>query len=233
MHRIGAAVMPARTTIHFLHIGKCAGTQIAHVAGQIGRLRTGTRIVKHGHETRLADLPKGAPYFFSIRDPITRFVSGFESRKRKGMPGTYRPWSNGERQAFERFEQANDLAEALFEEGETGHQATAAILSIYHTATNQVRWFAGSGSFLDDRPPVWIVRQESFEADLATFMERANLSPWIDRIEIAGDPLRRHANDYSTVSPLSPKARANVEAWYAQDCAFHRMCLAWMDDPRR
>src|SRR5215469_6421945 len=102
-----------RTTIHFLHIGKNAGTQIKFVAQQINQNDENCRIVTHPHEVKLGHLPQGARYFFSIRNPLTRFKSAFYSRKRKGLPRFFLDWSAEEKQVFSSFEHANDLAEAL------------------------------------------------------------------------------------------------------------------------
>jgi hypothetical protein len=66
----------------FLHVGKNAGTQILHLASQLQN--NGIVINKMPHRGRLMDISGNDRYFFSIRDPISRFKSGFYSRKRKG-----------------------------------------------------------------------------------------------------------------------------------------------------
>lgn len=218
-----------KTAVHFLHIGKCAGSQIKHVSAQVNAIAGRRCVVAHQHSTTLHRLHPDARYFFAIRDPITRFVSGFYSRRRMGSPGGKKPWSDGEKRAFLHFEHANDLAESLFEDSTDGRLATESILSIYHTATTQVSWFVGQGAFLEIRPPVWIVRQERFDEDLATLFHRAGWSDMLPHIEQTRDPVRRHANDYASVPPLSAKARVNLEAWYAQDREFYRMCRAWLE----
>ena len=72
--------------VHFLHLGKNAGTTIKALVRKINQEAKTTLIAAHGHRITLSDLPKDAVYFFSIRDPIARFYSGFYSRKRKGAP---------------------------------------------------------------------------------------------------------------------------------------------------
>lgn len=222
--------------IHFLHLGKCAGTQIKTLAKQINRHEGGTRIVTHSHFVTLADLPSGTPYFFSIRDPLTRFVSGFYSRKRMGRPRIHVPWSEHDAFAFEHFHHANELAEALFNDSDDGHRATAAMKSLVHASMNQVDWFSTTGAFPYVRPPVWIVRQDRFDDDFRRFLRRAGLGHLHEHLVVEHDPVRRHANDYSDAPPLSAKAREKLRIWYAQDLAFYRMCLAWLrrqDDEER
>ena len=98
-------------TIAFLHIGKNAGTQITHVTKQLKKYNI--KIKKYHHKTKLADLSRNSQYFFSIRNPATRFLSGFYSRKRKGQPRLNIDWNIHEKIAFEQFEHANDIAENL------------------------------------------------------------------------------------------------------------------------
>ena len=43
-------------------------------------------IVLHSHDCELRQIPSGDKVFFTVRDPIDRFVSGFNSRKRRGQP---------------------------------------------------------------------------------------------------------------------------------------------------
>lgn len=204
---------------HFLHIGKAAGTQIMRLAEQ-----SNGKVVVHKHDVPLRSLPAGAAYFFSIRDPISRFYSGFYSRKRQGRPTYYFPWSACEEVAFRDFEHADDLACSLFEAGPEGIRAAQAMISIRHTGQNMVSWFLTQGNLFEGRPPVWIIRQEHFDQDLDRFLRRANLEGTVS-IKTG----RAHANNYDETPPLSEKAKLNLRRWYAQDYEFYRVCEAWLD----
>lgn len=216
-----------RTVVHFLHIGKNAGTQIAKVSRQINERCPKFYLIKHEHDVALRDLPADAAYFFSIRNPVTRFVSGFYSRKRKGQPRLYKEWSLDEALAFSEFEHAVDLAEALFEPGERGLQAFCAIKSMRHTAQAQVDWFYMQGHFLKLRPPIWIIRQEKFDTDLAAFLARLGIE---SELSITDDPKLAHKTDYRAVPSLTDKAIGNLKRWYAQDFEFYRACENWIED---
>src|SRR5262249_46523580 len=128
---------PLKRTIHFLHISKNAGTQIKFVVQQINRNNENYRIEAHPHRIGLKHLPPSADYFFSIRNPYTRFQSGFYSRKRKGAPRLFIDWSPEEEETFSNFEHANDLAEALFEDSTRGYLAFAAMRAIPHLQIQQ------------------------------------------------------------------------------------------------
>lgn len=216
--------------MHFLHLGKCAGTTVTNVARQVTALPQGVEIVRHSHDVFLRDLPTDARYFFSIRDPISRFVSGFYTRKRKGQPLLYSEWSPHEERAFQEFNHANDLAESLFHDGDKGVKAFSAMKSIRHTAQNQVDWFYCAGNIFDVRPPIWIIRQEHFERDLRDFFTTAGIEHLWPHVRLDKDPVSSHANNYQGIPDLSDKAKANLQRWYEQDFAFYRACEAWLDE---
>ena len=215
--------------LHFLHIGKCAGTYIKSLAGVINATRSDLRIIAHPHHVTLAHIPPGSDYFFSIRAPEARFLSGFYSRKRKGLPLYNSEWSPPERIAFGYFEHANDLAEALFTEGVAGGRAFAAMKSIEHLARDQTDYFRGLGFFLSHWPPVFIIRQENFEADMRGLYARLGLEGLpLQVVDPTTSKRARHGNDYSEVKPLSEAAIANLRRWYAQDVELIRQCNRWI-----
>jgi hypothetical protein len=211
-------------TIHFLHLGKNAGTEIARYIDALNTERGPVRIKKHGHNTFLRHLPATDRYFFSVRDPISRFQSGFYSRKRKGQPRIYSEWSAYERVAFDTFEHANDLAEALFRSDELGAAAFGAMKSIRHTAQNQVDWFYGCGNLFKVRPPVAVIRHGHFAADVMTLQRKLG----VERpVLLPSDRVASHQNDYREIPELSELAARNLRTWYAQDFEFYRQCCQW------
>jgi hypothetical protein len=211
--------------IAFVHIGKNAGTQIMHLAQQLKP--HGMLVHQLPHSKKLYDVPLAMNYFFSIRDPITRFKSGFYSRKRKGQPRIYAEWTRSEAAAFGYFEHANHLAEALFQQDEAGYLAAQAIQSIRHTAMQQIDWFERIG-FLDLRPPVWIIRQENFTQDFEVFLRKLGLPVKFGDLKPAQDAAAAHSNDYSQAPPLSDLAKENLKRWYARDIVFYDLCVQWM-----
>ena len=203
--------------LHFLHIGKAAGTQVRYLARRVNAAQDRWQIVKHDHNKNLRDLERQDAYFFSIRDPLTRFFSGFYSRKRKGRPRLNVPWTMDEKQAFETFHHANDLAEALFTPGQRGHDAFAAIKAIRHTAKNQVDWFESRGALLRVQPPVWILRQEHFDRDWDGLVQRLGL---VGEFTPTCDGKKAHRNDYTDIPPLSAQGKGQFAGLV---CARHRL----------
>lgn len=216
-----------RTPVHFLHIGKNAGTQIERRMEALNTAQTRYALVKHPHSVTLSGIPNGEAYFFSIRRPENRFVSGFYSRKRKGQPRIYKEWSAHEARAFAAFEHANDLAEALNGEGARAKEAFSSMKAISHVSMNQVDWFSRQGFLFDERPPVHVIRQEAFEEDFAMFLEKLGLEA--KDAAPATDAVSAHRGDYENAPPLSERARANLARWYAQDVAFYDVCERWIN----
>lgn len=216
---------PQRREVYFLHIGKAAGSQVKQMMAQVNAESVDIRFRALTHDVVLADLPEPSDYFFSIRNPVTRFRSGFYSRKRFGRPLNDIPWTPHEATAFGNFEHATELADALFAPGETGLKAAAAMKSIRHTAQDQIDWFALAGDIFTVRPPVWVLRQEHLEADMKILFDRLGLefTP-----KPRSDAKGSHANDYSDVPELSETGIANLKLWYAQDFAFYDAVETWM-----
>lgn len=214
--------------IAFLHIGKNAGTQIQRLSEQINRAQSKHKIIIFGHGCKLVDLPKNAPYFFSVRDPVRRFKSGFYSRKRKGQPRLYNEWEHEEEIAFSDFEHANDLAEALFKGGELGQKAFWAMNNIGHVRSQQVDWFERAGYFLIDRQPIFIIRQEHFDTDFNSFLERLGLGITLKDLQIAKGDKAAHSFNYAGVPELSELAKSNLQLWYKRDLEFYSTCVNWI-----
>ena len=211
-------------SIAFLHIGKNAGTQIKHVTKQLKRYNI--KIKNYPHIVKLKDLPKESNYFFSIRNPATRFVSGFYSRKRKGQPRLYCDWNLHESIAFEQFEHANDIAENLFNTNKIGDSARAAIKSIGHTGMQQIDWFQES-AYLEKQPPLTIIRQEFFNQDMQRLLDMLNLKIDIATL-ITENIISAHSNEYKNIPALTEKGALNLEKWYIQDYMFYKTCEDWI-----
>lgn len=212
-------------SIHFLHVPKTAGSQIKLVARQINQGRMRNRIRAHEHDVRLFELPKTQRYFFSTRDPITRFRSAFHWRIAFRAHRTESHWHPSETLAFQQFASANDLAEALFLPDQRGIDAALAMKSIRHVSRNLIDSFTLVGFDLFLRPPVWIIRTENFQQDLAEFLRRiGHHGP----ITAEDDSRSARRLSYDNIPPLSDLAKTNLRRWYAQDFEFLRACEVWM-----
>jgi len=200
------------TKVHFLHIGKTGGTALrAALDG------TETNVIKHDHKTRLCHIPNGEKVFFFIREPCSRFVSGFNSRRRRGLPRHYTPWSEGERIAFKTYPTANSLAESLFTT--THERAAAAFHSIRHVRSSIYDWII-SDRYLSSRCSdiVLIGLQEQLEKDLQ-LLKNIGVIPQSAVLPV--DPVAAHRSIDNFEEPLSEKAIENLTRWYKRDVRFY------------
>jgi Sulfotransferase family len=206
--------------LHFLHIRKTGGTAIKHA---LANAPAAFELLLHPHEKRLMDIPAGEPVFFFLRDPVTRFVSGFNSRKRQGMPRYHYPWSDGEREAFARFPTADTLASALTSsEARTRDAAEQAMRDIPHISSRYGDWL-GNAAYLETRIDdlFFIGFQERLEADLARLTARLGL-PLETRSP--NDPLEAHRTPPGFPTALSPSSIATLHEVYRDDILLVRFC---------
>ncbi len=226
IHAVDRIVGYPRDAIHFLHVPKTAGSQIKLVMRHVNQGRFRNRIRAHEHEVRLLDLPKGQRYFFSTRDPISRFRSALHWREIKRHTQPEARWKTCETHAFQQFTSANELAEALFLSDRLGVDAALAMKSIRHTSRNLIDTFTLHGFDLFLRPPVWIIRIEHLREDLAEFLRRIGYS---GPVEATGDDPAARRQTYDGAPPLSDLAKQNLRRWYAQDFEFLRACETWLE----
>jgi hypothetical protein len=204
---------PTKTPVHFLHVRKTGGTAVIEalrlVADRYG-------IVLHEHATRLVDIPRDHFVMFFLRHPISRFVSGFYSRLRRGLPRHYYEWSAAETEAFQRFQTANELAEALYSSDyELTMQAQRAMLGIRHVKNTYKDWFSGAEE-IEDRLDslLYVGLQEELNSDFEQLKAILGLPP---SVSLPSDGTLSHRTPTQFDRRLSPLAEQNLSRWYAED----------------
>lgn len=206
--------------LHFLHLGKTGGTAIKSALEPI-RNHGPYRIELHRHPTRMVDVPAGEYFFFSVRDPVSRFVSGFYSRQRQGRPRFFEPWTEEETWAFTRFSAPNELAEQIFED----EDAQRAMRGIGHVRRSYWYWFVDEPTLRARSNNVFaILRQTHLAQDFAMLLDRVGLR---DRTQLPTDPLLAHQNPAQADYRLSDRAIANLQKWYADDYMFLEVCTSF------
>jgi len=212
-----------RPVAHFLHIGKTAGTALKAALSEAPPSdRFDVQV--HPHEVRMADLPVVDRFFFSVRDPVSRFVSGFLSRQRQGRPAHVSPWRDAERIAFSRFSTPEDLAVALGPGApgdERRREAVEAMKSIEHVNQSYWYWFDDEAHLRARASRIlWIGRQETIEADLPLLTRELGVGELILPVEVE----RAHRAPMGSTRELSEEARSNIYNWYKRDYEFLAFC---------
>ena len=211
-----------KQVVHFLHIGKTGGTAVKHALK--AHLNTKKYIIKlHPHAVKLRDVPKGEKVIFIVRDPISRFVSGFYSRKRQGRPRYYSPWSPDEETAFKQFSTPNALSKALASENkEMRNAAVKAMKNIKHVNASCWDWFESEAYFLSRISDVLFIGfQERLYDDFEILKEKLGL-PETVKLPKGDDEAHRNPRDLDM--NLVKETITNLKEWYARDYEFVKLC---------
>ena len=168
-------------------------------------------------------MPKGEKFFFFLRDPVSRFVSSFHSRRRWGRPRYFVPWSRQELDAFRRFSTPDRLASALSSaNGEERAAAETAMRSIRHVADGYWKWFESEEHFLSRLDDLFFIGfQSSLSADFEILKSRLRLPKGLS---LPHDRVRSHASPRNVDGTLQEPAVANLRVWYEEDSRFLALC---------
>jgi hypothetical protein len=208
--------------VQFIHVSKAGGSALRYALREARKQKGGKLetewgpIWGHNHQYRLSDLEEGDMAVFALRDPVSRFMSGFYSRLRQGLPRYYIRWTKAERQAFEWFPTPQELADALGERwGTKRGRARFAMKSIRHLNRPMTFW-TGKPSYLErnlDRV-LYVARQETLSEDWERLKELLDLPRGL---ALTKDEVIAHKTEYVGDRTLSEKGTAAVRAWYADD----------------
>ena len=200
--------------MHFLHIRKTGGTAVKTAlypwAGAI-ELRL------HPHHTTLADIPVGERVICILRDPVERFVSGFNSRLRRGAPRFDRPWNAGEEIAFARYDTPGALADGLVADDP---QAIEAMHAIRELGRAQADWLPQA--LIEQRRGdlLWIGHNDTLDND---FERLKGLLSLPRDVRLPADDIAAHRTPPEYSRSLSPTGRRALQEMFACD---YRL-IAW------
>lgn len=230
-------------TLHFLHIGKTGGSAIKealkrtiknqeiyknenkikdNIPYDIKNINNKFEfIILHGHNTSLTQVPESDSFFFCIRDPLSRYVSGFYSRQREGRPRYNSPWNVKEKKAFQYFESPNDLGEALSSTDlKSKQRAKQAMKGIMHIKNSLSKWIIDQNYFDSRRRDLlYILEQKTLTNDFEELIRRIDFH---ENIKLSNDKSLTHQS--STIKSeikLSPLAISNLRKHYAKDYALY------------
>jgi hypothetical protein len=202
--------------VHMLHIRKTGGTAVKAALGGI-RSPQDLRLLLHPHRVSLSDVPASDEVFFFLRDPVSRFISGFESRRREGRPAHYHPWSPAERHAYERFDTPEALGMALAaNDAELRRAAEQAMTSINHVRSRLSDWLVSERLVRSRSERILLVGwQETLDYDFERLVELLDLP---SAITLPTDEAAAHRSSTDgRHEALSVQAAATIRDWYAQD----------------
>lgn len=212
--------------VHFLHIGKTGGTAVKEALAQ--HTTSGKHVLAlHLHNYKLRDVPSGEKVVFFLRDPISRFVSGFLNQQRQGLPRYFSAWTKEEGHAFSRFSSPNELALALSSlDLEQRTAAEAAMRAIKHVRSSVWDWFADPAYFTSRASDILFIGfQERLDDDFEHLKSILGLP---GSIRLPGKETESHRTPGVANKHLDDDAKSNLHRWYAADYAFLDLCSSIM-----
>lgn len=221
--------LTGRPVVHFLHVRKAGGSAIK--AALVPHATSGPCLVEcHPHRITVNDIPAGEKFFFAVRDPVARFISGFYSRLNQGAPAHNVPWRDGEEEAFAQFKTPNELGLALVDENpERRAAAERAMKTIIHVRSSYWDWFINEETLRSRADDVLMVlRQENLRDDFAVLVQRLQLP---EGVELPRDPGAANRGPDATDRALTPDARRAIETHYRADYALLDLCAELFDLP--
>jgi len=210
-----------------LHIGKTGGTAVNAVLRAAKARKIVRRIGLYSHETGLqdiVDLDKTRKVIFFIREPVSRYISAFNSRLRRGYPRHGNAWTDREEIAFEHFKTPNQLAEALSAgDAEFRRHAEDAMTAIKHLRRDY-RHYLGSVELLEqERDRIYFIgATETFESDFALLRKLLRVP---DDLALPTDDYGAHRTPDGFEKTVSELGRRNIENYYTDDYEIYRWCV--------
>lgn len=199
---------------HFVHIGKTGGTMVwtalSEAYGDAVLEEHGIHL--HGHDFRLGDGPEDACYFFFVRDPIERWVSGWLSRFRRGCPAHCQRWSPAESRLYTKWRTPSALAEAMgSSDPVTAAKAQEANNATLHTSYGFAHYLPNLEQLLPRI--VFVGRTEELDSDLPRLCRRLGLP------ERSLDPVPEHQNpaELEWMKAISGKANSTLTHFLERD----------------
>lgn len=214
--------LQGKEVVHFLHIGKTGGTAVKEALKNDSIC--GNRVFAlHMHNWKLRQVPPNEKVVFFLRDPIKRFISGFLNQQRQGLPRYFSAWTPGEKEAYEKFATANELALALSAEDTTLREAAErAMRSIKHVRSSVWEWFEDPTYFGSRASDILFIGfQERLNDDFDRLKAILGLP---ESLTLPMDDASAHRTPDGGSKRLDPEAVENLLAWYAADYEFLSIC---------
>jgi hypothetical protein len=215
----------------FLHIGKTGGTALRDAFHAHNATKGETRIGSLSHKyslRKIVEENQAELLIFFVREPVSRFVSGFNSRLRKGRFGDH-DWHFGERIAFRIFSTPNALGEALGSWNPAirllARLATSRIIHLKKSLADYV----GPIALLEqERHRIFYIgSQETLDEDFGILKRILKMDP---SIALPTSNQDAHRAPDTMDRRLSEKAIANIRRHYHDDFAVRDWCLAFRSE---
>jgi hypothetical protein len=164
---------------------------------------------------------------FSLRDPVSRFVSAFYSRLRCGRPRYFFPWSELEQRLFSAFPTPEALALALADPGSQHHALAREALEGIRHFRRLNRWLIGEDFLLARRSMILFVAfQESLARDFEILRRLLDLPA---SVALPTGEVEAHRNPPGLSRQIAPPGAEALRHWYEEDGRLIEVCRSLME----
>ena len=218
---INTSTTKKQQKIHFLHIGKTGGSAIRSVLDN-NQETSAYSITTHGHATSIKNIPDGEKIIFFLRDPISRFISGFYSRKRKGKPRYNIEWKPLEKEIFTIFETPNELALALSDNSSIHYSLASKAMDYIQHLKHYDNWYSDFDYFNSRLEDIFFIGfQESLDEDFIKLKEKLLLDT---SCALPTDDIGAHRNPKGLDKHLDNIGKEALLIHYEEDIKFYELC---------
>jgi hypothetical protein len=241
-----------KSFVHLLHIGKTGGTALKHALKEQAALDHQSKLLTDGgsrhemgpdhyvlvlpryvvnvqpHRVTLRDIPEGHGAIFFLRDPITRFVSGFYEGQRRGQPRYLTSWTLDEEMTFKHFQTPNQLALALSSADDQERAAASrAMQTIWHLRRAYTFWLESTDYVASRLADLFFIGfQESLDNDFASLKRKLGLH---DGVRLPSDDVEAHRTPKHLDLGLHDTAVENLRSWYEEDSRIFNLCRQYAE----
>jgi len=220
-----------RKKLHFIHPGRTGGTNIRNYLTRLNNYQKKYYFNCYGHLFKFHHLGKNNKYLFTIRDPIDRFVSGFNVRKNLAQfENTTDPKkitkykiSVKEHESFKNFSSANHLAENIYS-NDLAKQSKAIIAmnNIKHIKDTYISFL--NKEDITKNKPFFVIETEKLEEDFFKLCDKLKL----EKIDLSLNNISKNfrKSKVSDDKKLSDLAISNLRRWYKKDFDFYKFTIA-------
>ena len=219
-----------RKRLHFVHLGRTGGSTIRNCLIRLNNFQKKYYFNYYGHLFKFHHLGKNSKYFFTIRDPINRFISGFNVRKNLAqLENTTDPKkinkykiSIKEQESFKNFSSANHLAESIYSNDlSIRNKAMIAMNNIKHIKDTYISSL--NKEYLIKNKPFFVIESEKLEEDFFKLCNKLKCK----KIDL---PLKNISKNYrkgkdSDDKKLSDLAISNFKKWYKKDIELYKFII--------
>lgn len=211
--------------VHFLHIGKTGGTAIKHALAKAPD-PPGRELILHGHDISLDEIDPAESVIFSLREPLSRFVSAFYSRLRCGQPRYNFPWSDLEKRVFTAFPTPEALALALADSSAVHHTLAQEALEGIRHFRRLNRWLIGEDELLARRSQILFVAfQETLAHDFEILRRLLDLP---SSVVLPTGEVEAHRSPPGLSKQISAPGLEALSRWYSEDTRLIEVCRQLM-----